>query len=104
MYQVSIEYRYRRHKLSSDTKHYEVLFGVLETLGTMREEELVNLLEDLLDHDDLRRVLADIRERRKIRLYLRPESFTRLLEKLGETKPNLTLKNYDYVIVLEPLD
>ncbi len=101
MYRLTIEARYKRHKLSMETGHYEILFGFTIDLGEIDRDELIDKLgtisKELLD-----KAVELLEEGYKtIRLYI-PKEYVLAITRLFNADSEAVISdNYEYVLVIE---
>ncbi len=99
---MSIEIRSKRDKFSPDSDR-EALFELVEYVGEFNEDILVNMFSKVLSDASLRDLMEKIRKRKVIRVYLSGESLLKMMKSLNVKLDEDALKNYEYIIVLEPV-
>ncbi len=104
LYRVSIEYRYKRHKLSAETRHYEVLFGVIETIGEYDDKTIYDAINKCINEKYRKNLLDSIRLGKNVRIYISGEDLGEILAVLDREDWKPVPREYDYVLVLEHLD
>ena len=101
MYRLAIEARYKRCKLSIETRHYEVLFGITIVLGEIDRNGLVKILgavsRELLDKAV--KLLGQGYE--IIRIYI-PRDYALAIIRLFNADSGMIIPDeYEYVLVIE---
>ncbi len=101
-YNISVELRYKRHKYSIDTKHYEVLYGVVRELGAFSREQVEEILSVIQrDLEDQADVASWLEGSRMVRIYVKADTLMEILNILN-VEVNFPIENtYDYVLEIK---
>ncbi len=97
MLKILLETRYKRHKISVETRHYEELCGVVYELAEIRDDELESIHREL---PELASKIEEIlKEKSEARIYVSENILDKLLEIIGYNEGYPRTGSYEYVLV-----
>lgn len=103
MFKVVLEIRYRRHKLSFESGHYEVLFGIRHPIGIYKFDDLINLIKSIFSEEHSLKILKLIKRKTLIRIYLDSFGAKKILPYYGLDPNDYPTSNYDYILEIEKI-
>lgn len=103
MFKVVLEIRYRRHKLSFESGHYEVLFGIRHTIGIYKLDDLNNLIKSIFSKEQSLKILKSIKRKTPMRIYLDSFRAKKISSYYGFNLNDYPTSNYDYILEIEKI-
>jgi len=101
LYRLAIEARYKRSKLSIETRHYEVLFGITIDLGEIDRNELVKIL-GAVSRELLEKAVKLLEQGYEaVRIYI-PRDYAVAITRFFNADSDMIISDeYEYVLVIE---
>ncbi len=84
-----------------ESRHYEILYGIIYYIGEFSEENLAEILEEILPPEMASEALDSIKNGRDLRLYLPHNVLSGILDRLGSRQDINYNDAYEYVLVFK---